>query len=96
MSRILISLFVGFSLLTSPVWGAWPEKPVKVIVPFKAGGTSDQTARVFQAAMKENNLLSKPVTIVNVGGHYSIGSRQVMEANPDGHTFLLIHIALMG
>ena len=96
MSRILISLFVGFSLLTSPVWGAWPEKPVKVIVPFKAGGTSDQTARVFQAAMKENNLLSQPVTIVNVGGHYSIGSRQVMEANPDGHTFLLIHIALMG
>ena len=46
--------------------------------------------------MKENNLLSQPVTIVNVGGHYSIGSRQVMEANPDGHTFLLIHIALMG
>ena len=78
MSRILISLFVGFSLLTFPVWGAWPEKPVKVIVPFKAGGTSDQTARVFQAAMKENNLLSQPVTIVNVGGHYSIGSRQVM------------------
>ena len=92
MSRILISLFVGFSLLTSPVWGAWPEKPVKVIVPFKAGGTSDQTARVFQAAMKENNLLSQPVTIVNVGGHYSIGSRQVMEANPDGHTLSLIHI----
>ena len=76
--------------------GAWPVKPVKVIVPFKAGGTSDQTARVFQAAIKENDLLSKPITIVNVGGHYSIGSRQVMEASPDGYTFLLIHIALMG
>ncbi len=96
MSRILISLLVGLSLLTSPVWGAWPEKPIKVIVPFKAGGTSDQTARIFQAAIKENNFLSQPVTIVNVGGHYSIGSRQVMEASPDGHTFLLIHIALMG
>jgi len=75
---------------------AWPDKPIKLIVPFKAGGTSDQTARAFQAAIKENDLLSQPVTIINVGGHYSIGSRQVKEAAPDGHTFLLIHIALMG
>ena len=96
MYKILILLVTGFSIFVSPLWGAWPVKPVKVIVPFKAGGTSDQTARVFQAAIKENDLLSKPITIVNVGGHYSIGSRQVMEATPDGYTFLLIHIALMG
>ncbi len=74
----------------------WPDKPIKLVVPFKAGGTSDQTARVFQAAIKENDLLAQPVTIVNVGGHYSIGSRQVMEAPADGYNFLLIHIALMG
>ena len=75
---------------------AWPEKPIKVVVPFKAGGTSDQVARAFQAAVQDEGLLSQPVTIVNVGGHYSIGSRQVMEADPDGYNFLLIHIALMG
>ncbi|MEM7776998.1 MAG: tripartite tricarboxylate transporter substrate binding protein [Pseudomonadota bacterium] len=80
----------------APAQAAWPEKPVKVIVPFKAGGTSDQTARIFQAGIKENNLLPQPITVINVGGHYSIGSRQVMEAAPDGYTFLLIHIALMG
>lgn len=74
----------------------WPEKPIKLIVPFKAGGTSDQVARVMQAAIQEQNLLSQPVTIVNVGGHFSIGSRRVMEAEPDGYNFLLIHIALMG
>ena len=78
--------------LTLPViataQAAWPEKPIKVVVPFKAGGTSDQTARIFQAAIKENNLLPQPITIINVGGHYSIGSRQVMEAAPDGHSFL--------
>ena len=74
----------------------WPEKPIKLVVPFQAGGTSDQTGRVFQAAIKENNLLAQPITIVNVGGHYSIGSRQVMEASADGYNFLLIHIALMG
>ncbi|MEM8662659.1 MAG: tripartite tricarboxylate transporter substrate binding protein [Pseudomonadota bacterium] len=75
---------------------AWPEKPIKVVVPFKAGGTSDQVARAFQAAIEENDLLDQPVTIINVGGHYSIGARQVMEADADGYNFLLIHIALMG
>lgn len=74
----------------------WPEKPIKLIVPFKAGGTSDQTARAFQAAIKENSIIDQPITIINVGGHYSIGSRQVMESQPDGYNFLLIHIALMG
>ncbi|MSU88706.1 hypothetical protein GE300_03610 [Rhodobacteraceae bacterium 2CG4] len=74
----------------------WPEKPVKLIVPFQAGGTSDQMARVLQAGAQESGALSQPITIVNVGGHYSIGSRRVMEAEPDGYTFLIIHIALMG
>ena len=82
--------------VASSAQAAWPEKPIKVIVPFGAGGTSDQSARAFQAAIQENNLLSQPITVINVGGHYSIGSRQVMEAEPDGYTFLQIHIALMG
>lgn len=76
--------------------GDWPEKPIKLIVPFKAGGTSDQMGRVLQAGVEETNALGQPITIVNVGGHFSIGSRRVMEADPDGYTFLLIHIALMG
>ena len=79
-----------------PAVAEWPEKPVTVVVPFNPGGTSDQVARNFQIAIEENDLVSQPVTIVNVGGHYSIGSRRVMEAAPDGHEFLLIHIALMG
>lgn len=84
------------ALLTGAAEAAWPEKPIKVIVPFRAGGTSDQVTRAFQAAIQENDILDQPLTIVNVGGHFSIGSRQVMEAEPDGYTFLTIHIALMG
>jgi tripartite-type tricarboxylate transporter receptor subunit TctC len=53
--------------LTGSAMAAWPEKPIKLIVPFKAGGTSDQTGRVFQAAIQENNLLPQPITIINVG-----------------------------
>ncbi|MEM9442220.1 MAG: tripartite tricarboxylate transporter substrate binding protein [Pseudomonadota bacterium] len=78
------------------VEAAWPEKPIKVVVPFKAGGTSDQVARAFQMAIQENELMSQPMTIINVGGHFSVGSRQVMEAEADGYNFLLVHIALMG
>lgn len=81
---------------TGAALAEWPEKPIKVIVPFKAGGTSDQVTRAFQAAIEENDLLPQPVTVVNVGGHFSIGARQVMEAEPDGYTFLTLHIALMG
>ena len=99
MKKLMLTAAVAMTAalgITAAAEAAWPEKPIKLIVPFKAGGTSDQTGRVFQAAIKENNLLSKPITIVNVGGHFSIGSRQVMEAPADGHNFLLIHIALMG
>ena len=82
--------------VAAPVQAAWPEKPVKLIVPFKPGGSSDQTARVFQKAIEDNDLMSQKLTIVNIGGHYTVGSRQAMEAKPDGYTFLLIHKALMG
>ena len=97
MKRILSALAsAAMVFAVSGAHAAWPEKPIKLVVPFKAGGTSDQTGRAFQAAIKENNLLSQPITIINVGGHYSIGSRQVKEAAADGYNFLLIHIALMG
>lgn len=97
MQRLFVLLLTAIlSLSFSQTLLAWPDKPIKLIVPFKAGGTSDQTGRAFQAAIKENDILPQPITIINVGGHYSIGSRQVMEAEPDGYTFLLIHIALMG
>jgi len=99
MKKLLLSTAVALTAalgLNATAEAAWPEKPIKLVVPFKAGGTSDQTGRVFQAAIKENNLLSQPITIVNIGGHFSIGSRQVMEAPADGYNFLLIHIALMG
>ena len=74
----------------------WPERPIRLVVPFGPGGTSDQVARVLQAGIEESGALPQPLTVINVGGHYSIGAREVMEANADGHTFLIIHIALMG
>jgi len=76
--------------------GDWPSKPIKLVVPFNAGGTSDQVARTLANAVQEGGFLDQPITIVNVGGHYSIGSRRVLEADADGYEFLMIHLALMG
>ena len=74
---------------------AWPEKPIRVVVPFGPGGTTDILARSLQKVMDEKKLVSQPVVIQNVSGHFSVGARQVMTAAPDGYTFLAIHLALL-
>ena len=96
MKRLLAIAAAGLLASTGLAQAEWPEKPIKLVVPFNAGGTSDQVGRTLAAAVQEIGALPQPITIVNVGGHYSIGSRRVMEAEPDGYEFLLIHIALMG
>lgn len=74
---------------------AWPDKPVKIVVPFGPGGTTDILARNLQKLVQEKSLLAQPLTIINVGGHFSVGSTQVKNAAPDGYTFLVIHLALL-
>jgi tripartite-type tricarboxylate transporter receptor subunit TctC len=46
----------------------YPGKPIKVIVPFAAGGGSDTFARVIQMAVRDHGLLSQPLVIINVKG----------------------------
>lgn len=82
--------------LAAPAAAEWPEKPIQIVVPFGAGGTADSVPRAFQMAIEQNDILPEPLTILNVGGHFSVGARRVMEAEPDGYEFLVIHVALMG
>jgi tripartite-type tricarboxylate transporter receptor subunit TctC len=51
---------------------------------------------MFQKAIVDNKLLPQKLTVINIGGHYSVGCRKALEAKPDGYTFLVIHKALMG
>ncbi len=91
----LVAASFAFAFAGS-AWADWPEKPIKIIVPFGAGGTADTIPRTFEKAISEAKLLDQPMKVLNVGGHFSVGSRRVMEAEPDGYEFLLIQIALMG
>jgi len=74
---------------------AWPDKPLKVVVPFGPGGSSDMMARLLQKTIEDEKLLPQATAIVNVKGHFSIGAMQVKNASPDGSNFLVLHLALL-
>lgn len=68
----------------------WPERPVRIIVPWPPGGSTDTIARIFQARLQE--ILGKPVVIDNRGGASgSIGAIEAARAAPDGYTWMLAY-----
>ena len=76
--------------------GSYPRKPIKVIVPFDAGGGSDTFTRIIQEEVGKQHLLTQPMVVVNVpGAGGSIGSRRVKNARPDGYTILQLHEGLL-
>ena len=86
---------VGLVALSPASAAGWPDKPIKVIVPFGPGGTTDTLVRNIQRVAEEQKLLPQPLTVINVGGHFSVGGNQVKNAAPDGYTFLAMHLALL-
>jgi putative tricarboxylic transport membrane protein len=95
--RSIACATLAAALLTAPAaaLAAWPEKPVRVTVPFGPGGTTDILTRNVQKVVQDKALLPHPLTVINVGGHFSVGSTQVKNSAPDGYSFLVIHSALL-
>jgi tripartite-type tricarboxylate transporter receptor subunit TctC len=88
---ILGTLLTGLSLLLSPALAAaqdFPNRPIRLIVPFPAGGPNDIIARVIGQRMSE--LLKQPVLIDNRGGQGGVlGTDAVAKAKPDGYTIAI-------
>ena len=69
----------------------WPERPVRIIVPFAPGGSSDLIARVIGTALQDR--LQQPVVVENRGGaNGSIGMAAAAQAPADGYTLVVGHI----
>ena len=88
-ARLLATLFFLVSLAAGAVY---PEKPVKLVIPFPPGGSNDVVGRYIAAELSRR--LDKAVVVENVGGAGGlIGTGMVAEAPPDGYTLLLISVA---
>lgn len=72
---------------------AFPERPIRVIVPFPPGGSNDIVARVLQPRLQE--ALGRPVVVDNRGGASgSVGAGEAARAAPDGGTWVLVNDTL--
>ena len=76
--------------LTSPAWSknAWPERPIRIIVPYAPGGSSDIIARAISQPLSE--ALGQSVIVENkAGANGNLGADIVAKSAPDGYTLLL-------
>ena len=80
----------------APAAAEWPERPIKIIVPWKAGaGAVDQMTRQLQKTVADTGVSPQPITIFNVGGPIPIGLRQAKGEEPDGYNFVVMHTAIL-
>lgn len=90
-----VSAVLSMCLITcSAVAADFPTRPIKVVIPYSAGGTSDILGRLVQGPLTEN--LGQQVVVENKpGGGSVIGTSQAARATPDGHTILFADLALL-
>ncbi len=90
LSRRRIVQATGAALATAALpalaQSGWPSRPIRIVVPYTAGGFTDQMARLLTVGLQKQ--LGQPVVIDNKPGANSIiGVEAVAKAAPDGHTF---------
>jgi len=85
---IAIALVLIGGLVKAPAHAAFPDKPITVIVPFKAGGSTDTMVRVYAKALSKE--VGQPVVVQNrAGAGGAVGAMYLKDQKPDGHTILI-------
>ena len=89
MKRRSLSLALPLLALAPSAWAqAWPSKPIRLVVPFPAGGATDLLARAI--AQGVGNAFGQAIVVDNrPGAGGTLGSAEVAKAAPDGHTLLM-------
>jgi len=90
----IAALALGVALSASALAQSWPQKPVRFIVPFVAGGVTDVAARAV--GEKLSAAWGQPVVVENrPGAGGSVGAAEAARAAPDGYTFFFPSGAVM-
>jgi len=86
--RGLLVLTASITLVAGAQAQSWPSKPVRIVVPFPAGGTTDILARALAPELQR--VFGQPFIVDNKpGAGGNVGAADVAKATPDGHTFLM-------
>jgi tripartite-type tricarboxylate transporter receptor subunit TctC len=95
VSAIILTLAVLISVpCTAPA--AFPEKEIRILIPYKAGGQSDLLARKLADIIQQKKLLPVPVIVVNMPGGNTVDCLNTFKAaKADGYTLLFHHTALV-
>src|SRR4051812_27348267 len=82
-----VSLSIGVGQAQAPDGAGYPSRPIRLIVPFAAGGGTDSLSRIFGHVIGEQ--LGGTVIVENIGGAGgTLGIVQAAKAAPDGYTLL--------
>jgi tripartite-type tricarboxylate transporter receptor subunit TctC len=88
----LIFLALGFASVSAKADETYPNRPVRIVVPFSAGGPTDIVGRVF--AQKLSELIGQQFYVENkVGAGGNIGADVVAKSPPDGYTLLVATVS---
>jgi tripartite-type tricarboxylate transporter receptor subunit TctC len=91
LKKYVLSLVIGlggFFLINNAIGQPYPNKPIKAIVPFAAGSTTDQIGRAFSQKMSE--ILGQAIIVENKAGvNGMLGADLVAKSAPDGYTILI-------
>jgi tripartite-type tricarboxylate transporter receptor subunit TctC len=94
MNTRLIGLLAGALLALPAAAQDYPKGPVRLIVPYPAGGTTDIYSRVLAAGMQQR--FGQPFVVENVpGAATALGAERVARAAPDGHTLIMVTVTTM-
>lgn len=82
----LIAAVLAAVVVAGPAFAEFPERPIQVIVPYSAGGSTDLSLRVLADSFKRNVPGATMVVRNQPGGGGSIGTSAAVHARPDGYT----------